>query len=171
MTPKTPDSAVPLPAAFEPRNVCIVGPDRMGEADPMDWDEVDRSVQVQLECLHRKLSQKWLNCRAEYGRSHGRAFPLYSHVSFDDPTDPQKLAIVAAIDFEYGATSGTLTVRAEIVREEEGDVIYQEITTDVPHRRPDVLAKVEELGRRLRDQETLVASALELSPSGVDVTT
>jgi hypothetical protein len=168
MTQKTPDTAQPLPAAFDPRNVRDVGTDRVDETAQMDWDEVDRLVQLQLQDLHRKLSQQWLNCRAEYGRSHGRAFPLYSHVTFDDPTDPQKLAIVAGLDFEYGVTSGTLTVRAEIVREEEGDIIYQDLATDVPNRKPEVLAKVEELGRRLSDQYALVAAALELSPSGVD---
>ena len=171
MTQKSPDTAVPLPAAFEPRNVRIVGPDRVDETAQIDWDDVDRSVQLHLQKLHRKLAQQWLNCRAEYGRSHGRAFPLFSHVSFDDPTGPQKLAIVAGLDFEYGVTPGTLTVRAEFVREEEGEIIFQEIAKDVPHRKAEVLAKVEELGSRLSDQHALVAAALDLSQSGVDAAT
>ena len=166
MTQKTPDAAAPLPGAFEPRNIRVVGPDRVDEAASVDWNEVDRLVQWQLQELHRKLAQQWLNCRAEYGRSRGRAFPLYSHVSFDDPTDAQKLAIVVGLDFEYGATPGTLVVRAEMVREEEGDIIFQEIATDVPNRKAEVLAKVEELGRRLSDQHALIAAALGLSASG-----
>ena len=169
MTPKTPNTALQLSAAFEPPSVRIVGPDRAGETDPVDWDEVDRVVQLHLHDLHRTLAQQWLKCRAEYGRSHGRIFPLYSHASFDDPTAPQKLAIVVGLNFEYGVNSETLNIRAEMVREEVGDILYQEIATGVPNRNPEVFAKTQELGRRLCDCHALIATALELSPSDVDM--
>jgi hypothetical protein len=167
MTQKTPNDPASLPVPFGPLTVRARGLDRDVEATAPDWDEVHRMVQQQFQGLHRCLSQRWLNCRAEYGRSHGRIFPLYSHVSFDDPTCPHKLAIVVGIEFEYAASEGMLTMRADIVREEVGDILYQDVATDVPNRKPDVLAKAEEMGRRLCDHHALVAAGLDLSPSDV----
>ena len=162
--PFEPRMSIPLVRFQEPErfDVTVAGfqstePDDVFKTD---WNEIHRVVQKYLRKLHGSLAEKQPAYRAEYGKSRGRIFPLYSHVSFDDPECPDKFAIVAGIDFEHGPTPDTLSLRAEIIREEEGTLLFRRILENVPTRMPEVLASTGILARELSKQQEIVRSGL-----------
>lgn len=113
-----------------------------------DWDAIDLVVQQGLRGLAAQIRRNASQVRAVPGRSSGNAFFLYSHMSFGIPTQTDLLAIVAGLDFERHGNAQVL-IRAEIVREEEGDLLFRVPSTIVDLDQGQLIAAASRMARQL----------------------
>ncbi len=131
----------------------------------VDWEEINRSVQVQL----RRLAQGVRRIRPEIRSRHERTIThllLFSYCAFEMPSCPVFDDVVAGIDFSGSSTGKAVIVRADLSGEETG-VIWLTLTPqEVPLDQEQLRAAGQGMARQLAARVSEVVAAFERQSMG-----
>jgi hypothetical protein len=97
---------------------------------PCDFDRLHEASQKIFEALARKAQQRYPALKALFGRTTTQKFPMFSHVTFEDKSQPNIDPVVVGIDVRVDM--GLILLEAEIVGEETGKVHFELPNQELP---------------------------------------
>jgi hypothetical protein len=125
------------------------------------WSDVHERVQRHLAVLEAEVRRRVADVQVDKGRTHGKQFYLFSYKTFSVPgsgRDP----LVSGISFTPSLEG--VTIEADVSGEENGDLVFAEPGRTVSSRREDVLAAVDEAGRKLCQSVEAITAVFQAGP-------